>query len=300
MKVGFIGLGNMGQGMAQNLLKAGHTLAVYNRTRAKAEPFQAQGARIASSPRDAAQGAEAVLTILADDPAVEEVVFGGEGLLAGLERGAIHISSSTISVALSERLTAEHARAGQGYVSAPVFGRPDAAAAKQLWVLAAGATADVERVRPLLEALGRGHTVLGEKASSANVVKLSGNFLIASLTEALAEAFALARKSGVEAKTFLEVFQSVFARSPVFERYATLIAEGKYEPPGFALRLGLKDVGLVLEAAGDAQVPMPLASLVKDHLLTGVARGLGELDWSALGALAAERAGLEQLSPKKP
>jgi 3-hydroxyisobutyrate dehydrogenase-like beta-hydroxyacid dehydrogenase len=295
MKVGFIGLGNMGRGMARNLLKAGHTLTVYNRTRAKAEPFQAQGARLASTPREAAQGAEAVFTILADDPAVEEAAFGSDGLLAGLERGAIHISSSTISVVLSERLAAEHARAGQGYVSSPVFGRPDAAEAQQLWVLAAGPRADVERVRPLLEAVGRGITVLAEQATAANVVKLSGNFLIASMVEALAEAFALARKSGVEPKTFLEVFQSVFARSPVFERYAGLIAGGQYHSPGFALRLGLKDIGLVMEAAGEAQVPMPLASLVRDQLLTGVARGHGELDWSALGALAAERAGLEKL-----
>ncbi|MDC0708242.1 NAD(P)-dependent oxidoreductase [Stigmatella sp. ncwal1] len=295
MKVGLIGLGNMGRGVAQNLLNAGHELVVYNRTRAKAEPFQAKGARIAGTPQEAARGAEAVLSLLADDPAVEEAVLGREGLLSGLERGAIHISSSTISVALSERLTAEHARAGQGYVSAPVFGRPEAAEAKQLWVIAAGVKADVERIRPVLEAMGRGLTVLGEKASSANVVKLSGNFLIASMVEALGEAFALARKSGVEAKTFLEVFQSVFSKSPVFERYASLIADRQFQPGGFALRLGLKDVGLVLEAAGDAQVPMPLASLVKDHLLSGVARGHGELDWSALGALAAERAGLEKL-----
>ncbi|ADO72682.1 NAD(P)-dependent oxidoreductase [Stigmatella aurantiaca] len=295
MKVGLIGLGNMGRGVAQNLLNAGHELVVYNRTRAKAEPFQAKGARIAGTPQEAARGAEAVFSILADDPALEAAVFGGEGLLSGLARGAIHISSSTISVALSERLAAEHAQAGQGYVSAPVFGRPEAAEAKQLWVLAAGAKADVERVRPLLEAIGRGLTVLGEKASSANVVKLSGNFLIASMVEALGEAFALAQKSGVEPKTFLEVFQSVFAKSPIFERYASLIAGRQFQPPGFALRLGLKDIGLVLEAAGDAQVPMPLASLVKDHLLGGVAQGHGELDWSALGALAAERAGLEKL-----
>ncbi|QRK08124.1 NAD(P)-dependent oxidoreductase [Archangium violaceum] len=293
MKVGFIGLGNMGHAMARNLRAAGHELAVYNRTAGKAESLRQQGARVADSPADAARGAEVVFSMLADDPAVEAVVFGGSGLLAGLERGALHVSSSTISVALSDRLARAHAEAGQRYVAAPVFGRPDAAEARQLWVLAAGARDDVERCRPLLESLGRGLTVLGEKASAANVVKLSGNFLIASMMEALGESFALTRKSGIEPKVFLEVFQSVFARSPIFERYAALIAQEQYAPAGFKLRLGLKDVKLALEAADTAAVPMPLASLLRDHFLEGVAQGRGDLDWSALGALAAERAGLD-------
>jgi 3-hydroxyisobutyrate dehydrogenase-like beta-hydroxyacid dehydrogenase len=295
MRVGFIGLGNMGQAMARNLLGAGHALAVYNRTRARAEPLEKQGARVVDSPAEAARGAEVVFTMLADDAAVEAVAFGAGGLLAGLERGAVHVSSSTLSVELSRRLAEAHAGAGQGYVAAPVFGRPEAAEARQLWVVAAGARAEVERCRPLLEGLGRGLTVLGEEAPAANVVKLSGNFLIASMIEALGEAFALARRSGIEPKTFLELFQAVFARSPIFERYAVLIAGEQYRPPGFALRLGLKDMRLVLEAADGAQVPMPLASLLHDHYLGGVARGLGDLDWSALGALAAERAGLGKL-----
>jgi 3-hydroxyisobutyrate dehydrogenase-like beta-hydroxyacid dehydrogenase len=294
MKVGFVGLGHMGSAMAKNLLKAGHELVVYNRTRAKAEALQSLGARVAETPRDAARDVQVVFTMLADDRAVEEVVFGEAGILVGLEKGAIHVSSSTISVELSDRLADSHAREGRGYVSAPVFGRPDAAEAKQIWVLAAGAEADVERCRPLLEALGRGLSVLGEKPSAANVVKLAGNFLIASVMEALAEVFALTRKAGIEPKTFLEVFQSVFAKSPIFERYATLIAGGQYEPAGFALRLGLKDIGLVLQTAGNTQVPMPAASMLRDHFLEGVARGMGEKDWAALGALAAQRAGLDK------
>lgn len=292
MKVGFVGLGNMGLPMARHLLEAGHALTVYNRTQAKAEPLVAKGARLAQTPGDAAREAEVIFTMLADDKAMEEVLFAEDSLLEMLRPGAIHISSSTISVSLAEFLAESHAESKQGFVSAPVFGRPEAAQAKQLWVLAAGAKADVERCRPLLEAIGRGLTVLGERAPAANVVKLSGNFLIASMIEALGEAFALARKAGVEPKMFLEVFQSVFAKSPIFERYATLIAGGQYEPPGFAMRLGLKDMSLVLEAAGDAQVPMPLASLLRDNYLGGVARGMGELDWAALAALAAERAGL--------
>jgi len=294
MKVGFIGLGNMGQPMARNLRAAGHELVVYNRSRDKAETLRQQGARVADSPADAARGADVLFTMLADDAAVEGVAFGESGLLAGLGQGALHVSSSTLSVGLSERLAEAHAKAGQRYVSAPVFGRPEAAEAKQLWVVASGPPADVARCLPLLEALGRGLTVLGEKASQANVVKLTGNFLIASMMEALGEAFALTRKSGIEPAVFLELFQSVFARSPIFERYAVLIAGAQYEPAGFKLRLGLKDVRLALEAAGAAQVPMPLASLLRDHFLEGVARDMGERDWSALGALAAERDGLDE------
>lgn len=292
MRVGFIGLGRMGRNMAENLLAAGHSLTVYNRTREKAEPLREKGARVADTPAEAARGAEVVFTMVADDRAVEAVVWGDAGLLVGLERGAIHVSSSTISEALSERLAAAHAERGQGYVAAPVFGRPEAAKARQLWVVAAGKTADVERCRPLLEVLGRGLSVMGERPSQANVVKLSGNFLIASMIESLGEAFALTRKAGIAPEAYLELFRSVFARSPIFEGYAALIAQGRYQPAGFALRLGLKDLGLALDAAVAHQAPMPVASLVRDHFLEAVARGMGTHDWAALGELAAERAGL--------
>ncbi|RKH53043.1 NAD(P)-dependent oxidoreductase [Corallococcus llansteffanensis] len=292
MKVGFIGMGNMGAPMAKNLLGAGHDVTVWNRTASKAQPLQQQGARVAKTPGEAARDAEVVVSMLADDHAAEAAVLGPDGVVGALPKGAIHVSSSTISVALSERLTKAHADAGQGYVSAPVFGRPEAAAGKQLWVVAAGPKADVDRVRPLLTALGRGLTELGEKASAANVVKLSGNFLIASMMEALSEAFALTEKSGVERAAFLDVFKSVFARGPIFENYAGAIAKGQYTPAGFALRLGLKDMTLALEAGRGAEVPLPLASLLRDHFLTGVAQGRGDEDWSALGALAQDRAGL--------
>jgi 3-hydroxyisobutyrate dehydrogenase-like beta-hydroxyacid dehydrogenase len=292
MKLGFIGLGAMGAAMAGSLLSAGHELVVYNRTGGRAETLRQRGARVARTPAEAALGAEAVVTMLADDAAVEAVAFGEAGLLSGLASGAVHVSSSTISVALSERLAAAHAAAQQGFVSAPVFGRPDAAASKQLWVLAAGPGADVERCLPALAAMGRGVTRLGELAKTANVVKLAGNFLIASMTEALGEAFAFTRKAGVEPQDFLAVFVSVFARSPIFERYAEAIAREAYEPAGFKARLGLKDLRLALAAAEGLEVPLPLASLVHDHLLTAVAQGRGDLDWSVVARLAAERAGL--------
>lgn len=292
MKLGFIGLGAMGRAMAQSLLAAGHTVTVYNRTRATAEPLRERGALVADSPAEAAKGAEAVVSMLAHDKAVEDAVFGDEGLVKGLAAGAIHVSSSTISVNLSKRLDSAHHALGQEYVSAPVFGRPDAAAAKQLWVVVAGRPAAVDRCLPVLEALGRGVSRLGDDPPAANVVKLSGNFIIASMIESLSEAFTLARKSGVEPAVFLEVFRAVMARSPIFERYAGAIAEGTYSPAGFKMHLGLKDMSLVLAAGAAAEVPMPLASLLRDHMLQAVAQGAGDLDWSSLAVLAAERAGL--------
>jgi 3-hydroxyisobutyrate dehydrogenase-like beta-hydroxyacid dehydrogenase len=292
MKLGFIGLGGMGRPMAQNLLKAGHELVVYNRTRARTEPFQEQGARVADTPAGAATEVDAVVTMLADDAAVEQAVLGDEGVLQGLAAGAVHVSSSTISVELSRRLAGAHHALGQRYVAAPVFGRPDAAEAAQLWVAVAGRAADVERCKPIFSAVARGSSVVGEEPESANVVKLAGNFLIASMIEALSEAFALTRKSGVPPEVFLGVFESVMARSPVLERYAGIIARGEHRNAGFKMYLGLKDVRLALEAGSLAEVPMPFASLLRDHMLTAVAQGKGDLDWSALAELAAERAGL--------
>ncbi len=292
MRVGFIGLGAMGGGMAKNLLAAGHVLTVYNRTRERAEALRGGGARVAETPADAARGAEAVFTMLADDRAVEHVVFAEGGLLAGLARGAVHVSSSTLSVALSERLAAAHAAAGQGYVAATVFGRPDAALARQLWVIAAGPRADVDRVKPLLEAIGRGLSVVGEEATAANVVKLAGNFVSASSIEAFGEAYAFARKWGVSPPDLERVFMELFGGSAILARYLQIIAAEAYEPAGFKLELGLKDMRLVALAADAATVPMPLASLVRDNYLVAAAQGRGGLDWSALGLLAAERAGL--------
>ena len=292
MKIGFVGLGQMGSAMAASLLAAGNELAVYNRTRARAEALAAKGARVADTPGEAARGADVVFTMLADDAAVSAVVFGDGGIVAALAPGAVHVSSSTISVALSERLAEAHAAAKQGYVAAPVFGRPEAAAAKQLWIVAAGPAADVDRILPALGALGRGTSRVGERAPMANVIKLTGNFVIASMIETLGEAFALTRKWEIAPDAFLSVFADVLARSPIFEGYAKRIATEAYEPAGFATDLGLKDVRLVLAAAEARSVPMPVASLVRDHLLAAVARGRGRLDWSALARLAAEDAGL--------
>ncbi|MGO4683787.1 NAD(P)-dependent oxidoreductase [Hyphomicrobium sp. 2TAF46] len=290
MKIGFIGLGHMGSGIAANLLKAGHDVTVYNRTRAKAEALASEGAKIAATPSDACRG-DAVFTMLADDKAVEAVVYGDGGLLATLNKGAAHISSSTISVALSKRLADDHGKKGQLYVAAPVFGRPEAAAARKLFVVAAGKSDAVKAVFPLLDAIGQKTFTISEQAEAANVVKLSGNFLIAAVIESLGEAMALVGKAGIDKHQYLEILTSTLFGAPVYKTYGTLIADGKFEPPGFAAPLGLKDVGLALAAGQDLRVPLPLASLLRDRFLTLLANGGDNLDWSAVGSLAAKDAG---------
>ena len=291
MDAGLIGLGNMGTGIAKSLLRAGHRLTVYNRTRARAEALRNDGANVAASVADACRPG-IVLTMVADDAALESIVSGDGGILASLPRGGLHISLSTISVALSDKLAAEHAQAGQEFVSAPVFGRPQAAADAKLSVVAAGPKSSLDRCKPLLEAMGPKLLVIGERASLANTVKLTGNFLIATVLESLAEAFAFARKSGVDPATLLDFFTSTLFNAPVYKTYGGLIVEGKHDEVGFALPLGLKDVRLVLQAAEGQSVPMPIASVVHDRFVTAMGRGHASKDWSILGRIAAEDAGL--------
>jgi 3-hydroxyisobutyrate dehydrogenase-like beta-hydroxyacid dehydrogenase len=281
----------MGMPIARNLIKAGHELTVYNRTRSKAEALASAGAKPANSVAEACV-AEIVMTMLADDHAVERTTFGDGGILNTLAGGGVHLSLSTISTALSRRLEEEHGARGQSFIASPVFGRPDAAAAARLAVVAAGPAEAVERVRPLLEAIGRKLFVIGLEPYSANAVKLAGNFLIASMLETLSEAFILVRKSGVEPAMFLEILNSSLFQSPLYQNYGKIIIEEKFSPPGFALRLGLKDVRLVLAAADEAAVPMPVASVIRDHFVSAVARGWGDIDWAALAKVVAEDAGL--------
>jgi 3-hydroxyisobutyrate dehydrogenase-like beta-hydroxyacid dehydrogenase len=290
MDVGFIGLGRMGAGMAANLLRAGHALVVYNRTADKAQPLLERGAHAAAEIADACRG-DAVITMLADDDAVEGVVLGEHGVIRHLGRGAIHISMSTISVALSERLTELHAKAGQRFVAAPVFGRPEAAAAGQLFILAAGAPAAVEGCDPLLQAMGQKTFCVGDAPASANLIKLSGNFLIAAVLEALGEAMALVGKAGIDPHQYLELLTSTLFTAPLYRAYGQRIADRQFAPAGFAAPLGAKDIRLTLAAAEALRVPMPLASLLRDRFLTLLAQGGEALDWSAIGQLAAHDAG---------
>jgi 3-hydroxyisobutyrate dehydrogenase-like beta-hydroxyacid dehydrogenase len=291
MDVGFIGLGHMGAAMTRNLLKAGHRVTVYNRTRSKAEALAREGAQVADKVADACRG-DVLITMLADDAAVEEVVFGEGGAVSALRRDAIHISMSTISVALSDRLAEAHGKAGQGYVAAPVFGRPEAAAAAKLFIVVAGPETMLTRCQPLFDAMGQETFVVSAKPFQANLVKLSGNFLIASVLESLGEAFALVRKAGVDPDRYLNILTGSLFSAPVYRTYGPIIAEEKKPTDGFKMSLGLKDIRLALAAADAWTVPMPVASLVRDHFIEGVAQGEGDADWSNLARLAARRAGL--------
>jgi 3-hydroxyisobutyrate dehydrogenase-like beta-hydroxyacid dehydrogenase len=292
MRIGFIGLGSMGSHIASNLIKAKHQVTVYNRTRSRAEELQPLGAKVAGSAGEAASDAEAVITMLADDRAVEEVVFTHDKAIDALPAGAVHISMSTISVALSQRLAEAHSGKGQHYVSATVFGRPDAAAAAKLFVVTAGPAGQIERCQPIFDAVGQKTFIVGDSAPASNVVKLAGNFLITTVIEGLAEAFALIRKNGLDPKVFLEVLTGSLFTAPVYPTYGSIIASDKFEPAGFKLPLGFKDNRLLIAAAEGSSVPMPLASLIHDRFLAALAQGMGESDWSSIARVSYKNAGL--------
>ncbi|MGX9788278.1 NAD(P)-dependent oxidoreductase [Mycobacterium sp. MMS18-G62] len=290
MKIGFIGLGNMGAGMAANLLKAGHEVTAYNRSQEKVAALAEQGATAAKTVAEAC-GGDVVVSMLANDEAVEAVTFGDDGILASLRPGATHVSSSTISVALSGRLTAAHFDAGQSFVAAPVFGRPEAAQVAKLFVVAAGQSETVQAISPIFDAIGQRTFVVSDDPKAASLVKLSGNFLIASVIESLGEAMALVAKAGVDKQEYLEILTSTLFGAAVYKTYGGLIAGGDFEPAGFAAGLGLKDVRLVLAAGESLAVPLPIASLLRDRFLTLLALGGAELDWAAVGALSSWEAG---------
>lgn len=289
MKIGFIGLGNMGAAIAPNLVKAGHEVAVWNRSPEKADPLVAIGARRAATPYEAGQ-AEAVFTMLADDAAVESVL---ESLLSGLPSGGLHISLSTISVALADRLNEAHAARGQHFVSAPVFGRPPVAAEGKLFIAAAGSEAALARALPLLEIIGQTVRVFGDTPSAANLVKLAGNFLIVNVTEALGEAMALVAKGGVDKADLLEFLTSTLFGAPIYRNYGALIVAERFEPAGFAAGLAAKDIWLAAEAAQALEVPMPLNELLRERLSRLVEGGEGHLDLTALSLLAMRDAHLK-------
>jgi 3-hydroxyisobutyrate dehydrogenase-like beta-hydroxyacid dehydrogenase len=290
-RIGFIGLGNMGAPIAANLIESGYELAVYNRTASKTGPLVARGASRADRPRDVLARGGVVFTMLADDRAVEQIV-GSDGFLETLGAGGVHVSMSTISPALSRRLATRHSEAGSTYVAAPVFGRPEAAAARKLWICAAGPAAARERIRPLLYAVGQGLFEFGEEAAAANIIKVSGNFLIAAAMEAMAEAYALAEKNGIPPDRIADLFGQTLFACPVYKNYGAAIAGRRFTPAGFRLSLGLKDIELVLGASDEGKVPMPVASLLRDRLLGAMARGRQDLDWSALAIGAREDAGI--------
>jgi 3-hydroxyisobutyrate dehydrogenase-like beta-hydroxyacid dehydrogenase len=290
MKVGFVGLGHMGAAMAANLIKAGHDLSVFNRSPGKSGALVKLGAREAADLAGVC-GGEVVITMLADDNAAFDIAFGEGGLVAHLPKGAIHLSMSTISVALSKRLSEAHVQAGNRYVAAPVFGRPDMAAAAKLFIVAAGDPAAVDACKPLFDALGQKTSTIGAEPSAANLVKLTANFLQASVIESLGEAIALIGKAGINRRDYVNLLTSTIFTSPAYKIFGPLIADGTFGPAAFAAPLGYKDIRLALAAAESLRVPMPLASLLHDRFLQLFAQGGEKLDWSAIGGLATQDAG---------
>jgi 3-hydroxyisobutyrate dehydrogenase-like beta-hydroxyacid dehydrogenase len=292
MRIGFIGLGHMGQPMARNLIRAGHEVTVYNRNRNAADLLAKEGARVADSPAKASHGQEIVITMLADDSAVESVVLGTHGVIEGLPAGSLHVSMSTISPDLSQRLSAAHSERGQQYMAATVFGRPEAAAAAKLFIVAAGAGGTLERTKPVFEVLGQRTFIVGERPEHSNWIKLFGNFLITCVMESLGEVFAAARKAEINPSTVFDVMSGSMFGAPAYNTYGPKIINEQFSPAGFKLPLGLKDNRLVLQAAEKVAAPMPFANIVRDRFLSAIANGYDELDWSAMTLIIAQSAGL--------
>ena len=289
--IAVIGLGAMGAGDARRLLDKGQRVKVWNRSPAKVTPLVELGAEAAASRGEAAADARIVITFLADDRALEEVVLGPDSVASRLGGGGVHLSMSTIAPATARRLAAAHAERGAAYVAAPVFGRPDAAASGQLWIVTSGDAAAKEVVRPVIETLGQGVHDFGEDPAAAHIVKLAGNFLIASASEAMAEAYTFGEKGGLDRVQLAEFFGSTLFPSRIYQNYGKAIAEHRYEPAGFKLKLGLKDLRLVLGTADACEMPMPLASLLHDRLLALAAQGHGAIDWTGIGLGVASDAG---------
>lgn len=289
MKIGFLGLGGMGRGMAGNLIKAGHEVTVWNRSQGPVSALAAQGAKVASTPGEALQG-DIALSILADDAALFSVF--DDATLAQAAPGLVHANMATVSIDAVRCVMAGHARHGIGYVGAPVFGRPDVAAAGKLNIIASGSDAGIARVQPAFDVMGQKTWVVGSDPALAHTVKIAGNLMIAAAIEMLGESLTLAEKGGVDPKLFAEIMTSTIFSAPVFKNYAGIITEKRYDPAAFKLKLGLKDVNLALAAGSSTQTPLPLASLMRDHFLEAIAHGDGDKDWAALAEVVARKAGL--------
>jgi 3-hydroxyisobutyrate dehydrogenase-like beta-hydroxyacid dehydrogenase len=291
-EVGFIGLGAMGLPMALNLLATGHHLTVWNRTESKTRPLAAKGAHVAERPEDVAKPGGVVISMLADDAALEHLVLGDTAFAHRLGKGGIHLSMSTVAPATTRRLAAYHAEFKSALVAAPVFGRPDAAAGRKLWMCVSGPAKAKERLQPIFDAIGQGVFDFGEEPGAANVAKLAGNFLIAAAMEAMGEAFAMVEKQGLDRAAVAAMLSSTIFACPVYRNYGSAIAARHHSPAGFRLPLGLKDIELVMSSAAEARVPMPLASILRDRFIAALAKGRDDLDWSAIALGAREDAGL--------
>lgn len=295
--IAYLGLGGMGSAMAARLLAAGHPLAVWNRSAGKADELVRCGARLAASPADAVADADFVFSMVADDSALDDITFGKEGMLTAMKAGALHVSMSTILPQTARRLASAHGERRTGYVASPVFGRPEAAAAGLLWICLSGPAADKARLAPILAPLCQQHFDFGDDAGAANVVKLAGNFMIASAIEAMSEAFVLGEKNGIGPQALSEFFGNTMFACPIYKNYGRIIAEQRFDPPGFRLALGRKDVQLVAETARQSDVPMPFVGTLQNRLTARMAKGGGELDWTSMAIDVANDAGLLRDDP---
>ncbi|MGO9450328.1 MAG: NAD(P)-dependent oxidoreductase [Candidatus Binataceae bacterium] len=293
LEIGFIGLGAMGLPIASNLLAAGNRVTVWNRTASKADALVARGASLVKAPGDVAKPGGIVVTMVADDVALEDLVLGA-AVAQRLGAGGIHVSMSTVAPATTRKLAEVHQKAGAAMVAAPVFGRPDAAAARRLWICVSGPASAKEVVRSLFDAIGQGVFDFGEVPEAANVAKISGNFLIAAAMETMGEAFAMAEKNGLDRAALATMLGQTLFACPVYQGYGAAIANRRHSPAGFRLPLGLKDIEIVLRSAREVNAPMPTASLLRDRFVHALAMGREELDWSALALGAREDAGLEE------
>jgi 3-hydroxyisobutyrate dehydrogenase-like beta-hydroxyacid dehydrogenase len=296
-RIGFVGLGRMGSVMAANLAAGGCRVTAYIRRPDRAEELAALGLRPSLEIEDLFE-CDIVISMLPDDAAVHDIVFGRgdqlglDGLASRLMPGAVHLSMSTISTAAAARFASEHKHCNQHYVAAPVFGNPDAAKARELYIIAAGEPDHVARIQPIFDLLGQRTFYVGADPANANLVKLAGNVMTATALEMLGEVLSLVRKRGLDAEMFLDILTSTMFGGRVHKIYGAKIAAQRYAASGFIFPLALKDVRLALAEAEAASVPMPSVSVVRDRLITGIARGYAELDWSALGLVAAQEAGL--------
>jgi 3-hydroxyisobutyrate dehydrogenase-like beta-hydroxyacid dehydrogenase len=291
MKIGFLGLGKMGMPIARRLLAAKHEVTVWNRTPERAEVLVAEGAQRAATPAEAARAGDTVLTMLFDDAAHEEVMFGSGGVLDALRPGGLHVSLSTVSVALSERLTQEHACRGQKFVAAPVFGRPNVAEEGRLWIVVAGADDAVAQARPLLEPLSRGISVVGQEPRQAHALKLGGNFLISAMIHSLGEAFVYAAGQGIDPTVFLETVNSALFQSPLYAAYGNVMLHPP-EQPGATIELGAKDMRLFCEAATGRATRLSLADNLAEVFVQAQQAGLGGEDWAVGQYRMAQRRGV--------
>ena len=292
-KIAFIGLGNMGLNMAKNLISEGYHLKVYNRTLAKADELDNVSVTKCQTPAEAARDVEIVISMLSEDSVLKEAVSGDDGILKTMPKNSLHISMSTVGPDTAKELSDKHNEAGVKYLSAPVFGRPNAAADRKLNICVSGNQQSKEIAKPILECLGQGIYDFGEEIGSANVVKIAGNFMILASMEMMAEAFTLAEKNGLDRAKVANFFGSTLFNAPIYQNYGKMIAAKNYEPVGFKARLGYKDARLAVKTSQLSGTPMPLATLVHNRLMSAVAKGLGDRDWvEGIAAGVSEDAGV--------